>query len=228
MNPMFSRKMVLDLESVVQDKAALVCNRMQSALDRGEPADMHHLFRSVSIDVISSFSFNRCFDLLKSDDCGAKFFELTGGVGPSMWVFQQFPSIREMALRMPKWLASSFSEPLAKVLDLQEECVKQVQEVREQIDEGKKQERPTIFSTLLSPENKPDGYQIPPNHHLKDEAYSVIMAAADTTGNSMTVSFFHALRNPEIYRKLSEELKNAFPDPTDLPFAELEKLPYLV
>lgn len=88
---MFSRKMVLELEAVVQDKANTLCTRLQSAIDKNEPCDMHHGLRAVSIDVISDFSFNKSYDLLKSEDLGYRFFELTGSVGASFWIFQQIP-----------------------------------------------------------------------------------------------------------------------------------------
>ena len=220
--------MVLDLEAIVQDKAQKVCKRMQSAIDTGEPCDLHHAFRSVSIDVISDFAFNRSYNLLDSDDLGAQFFELTGGVGPAMWVFQQFPFLRELSLSIPAWLAPHLSKPLGKVIELQQECVRQVEDVKESMASGKLSERPTIFSTLLSPDNKPEGYRIPPTEHLKDEAYSVIMAAADTTGNAMTVAAYHVMKDPTIYKRLCHELQSKFPSSDNLPFLELEKLPYLV
>jgi cytochrome P450 len=216
---------------VVQDKAATVCKRLHAAIKNGEPCDMHHALRAVSIDVISDFAFNRSYDLLKSDDLGARFFELTGGVGPSMWVFQQAPLLREIALKMPPWMASRLDEALGKVHELQAECVRQVEDVRQGIAAGKYSERPTIFSTILSPEDKPEGYHIPSTEELKEEAYSVIMAAADTTGNAMTVALYHTLRNPEIYNAVSQELQDAFPhagSDEELSFPELEKLPYLV
>ena len=64
---------------------------------------------------------------------------------------------------------------------------------------------------------------------IKDEAYGILAAAADTTGNGMTVAAYHVVNNPEIYKKLRAELKTAFPDPdARLNFTELEKLSYLV
>ena len=64
---------------------------------------------------------------------------------------------------------------------------------------------------------------------LKDEAYSILAAAADTIGNSMTVAAYHVVRNPDIYKRLTAELKATFPDPnTKLDFVSLERLPYLV
>jgi hypothetical protein len=43
----------------------------------------------------------------------------------------------------------------------------------------------TIFHELLTPD--PDqGYVVPPVDHLKDEAYTILGASADTAGNAMT------------------------------------------
>ena len=64
---------------------------------------------------------------------------------------------------------------------------------------------------------------------IKDEAYSILAAAADTTGNGMTVAAYNVVNNPDIYKKLRQELKTVFPDPdVVLSFVALEKLPYLV
>ena len=61
------------------------------------------------------------------------------------------------------------------------------------------------------------------------EAYSILAAAADTTGNAMTVAAFNVLSNPLIYQRLVQDLEEAFPDPNaTLEFVELEKMPYLV
>jgi hypothetical protein len=84
MNPMFSRKMVLELESVVQDKARKVCNRMQEGIEKGVPVDLHHAFRSVSVDATSKFAFNNSYDFLDKDDLGAYFFRMVRSVGPAL------------------------------------------------------------------------------------------------------------------------------------------------
>ena len=230
MNPMFSRKMVLDLEALVQDKAHKACRRTQEGIDKGVPVDLHHIFRSVSMDVISEFAFNKCYDFLEKDDLGAYFFRMVRGVGPALWAFQQFPSLQAAALKMPPWLAPYLSEALGAVMGMQQECVNQVEDVKARMQAGKySEDRPTIFSTLLSEDDKPDGYRVPSTMDLKDQAYSVLAAAADTTGNAMTVAAFHIMRNPTIYHRLSQELEQAFPNPdVDLPFVELERLPYLV
>ena len=228
LNPMFSRQKVLELEAIVQSKAAKVCRRMQEGIDAGRAVDLHHAFRSVSVDVISDFAFDRCYDFLDQPDLGATFFEMARGIGPAMWVFQQFPSFQAVALATPPWMAPYLSTPLGYVTGMQMECVRQVEDVKQRMADGKDVGRQTIFTTLLNGENKPEGYRIPTTWQLKDEAYSVLVAAADTTGNAMTVAAFNVLNNPAIYAKLVAELEAKFPSQTEhLPFVELEKLPYL-
>jgi hypothetical protein len=101
--------------------------------------------------------------------------------------------------------------------------------VKSDMESGKTStSKPTIFQDLLTPD--PDhGYVVPTVDQLKDEAYSILGAAADTSGNAMTVSAYEVVSDPAMYKKLTAELRRAFPDPkARLDFVTLEKLPYLV
>jgi cytochrome P450 len=98
--------------------------------------------------------------------------------------------------------------------------------VKAKLDAGQKVEKPCIFEALLTPA---DAYMIPTPDQIKDEAYAILNAASDTTGNAMTVAAYNVVTNPEIYRTLTGELKAAFPNSGDnLDYVKLEKLPYLV
>lgn len=98
------------------------------------------------------------------------------------------------------------------------------------MDNGRASEsRPSIFQALLSPDDKDKGYVVPTIDQLKDEAYSILAAAADTTGNGMTVTAYNVVNNPAIYERLTKELESEFPNAdASLDFVSLEKLPYLV
>jgi Cytochrome P450 len=90
----------------------------------------------------------------------------------------------------------------------------------------KEDARPTIFSALMDPR---EGFSKGAVDNLEDEAYTIITAAADTTGNAMTTMTRWVVENPDIYHKLHSELCEAFPDSAaELNYAALEKLPYLV
>jgi cytochrome P450 len=76
-------------------------------------------------------------------------------------------------------------------------------------------------SNLAEVEKTPD--------RLLQEAEQFIVAGTETTGNTLTVTTFHILRNPHVQRALRGELKRAqllFDENIDL--AAIQSLPYLV
>lgn len=84
----------------------------------------------------------------------------------------------------------------------------------------------TIFHTLLD-SNLPDEEKS--LERLWQEAFLIVAAGSDTTGNAMTTTTFHLLKNPDMLAKLRKELEAAIPNrfqPVKL--STVEKLPYLV
>ena len=100
--------------------------------------------------------------------------------------------------------------------------------MKKSIDEGSdKSQRKTIFHQLLNA-NAAEGHVVPNVEDLTDEAFTILTAAADTSGHAMAIITYYVVSNPDVYRTLTAELKNAFPDDTtNLEYLELEKLPYL-
>ncbi|KAK2747805.1 hypothetical protein FQN57_001835 [Myotisia sp. PD_48] len=243
LNPMFSRKRVLELENVVQSRAKQLERRISSALKTQGGIDLHHGFRAISVDVITDYAFDNCYDFLEQDDFGVGFFDMIRDFGFMFWLFQQVPSIRPLALATPFWLAKLTSKPLTRMMMLHQVRVLaylqnilkvserssrvQINRVKASLDREEKPRRPTIFHQLLDPEFM-KGEQVPTVEQLKDEAYIIVAAAADTTGNAMTIAAYNVVTNPEIYKRLTQELVQAFPNPdAEMDFLTLEKLPYL-
>ncbi|GAB1211560.1 hypothetical protein ATERTT37_000683 [Aspergillus terreus] len=227
LNPFFSRKKVLDLEEIVQEKAAKLVGRMRAAFESTGRIDLHHGFRAISVDVITDYAFNHCYGFLDEEEFGVEFFNMIRDFGPAFWFFQQFPAVQPLALGTPFWLAKLTSGALTRMMLHHEGSRRQILRVKDEVDNGKKAARTTIFHQLLSPDAA-EGYVVPTVEELKDEAYILVAAAADTTGNALTIATYNAVRNPKIYQRLTAELKEAFPDPAmKMDFVSLEKLPYL-
>lgn len=109
-------------------------------------------------------------------------------------------------------------------------CLDYVLFVKAKMDAGELDvnSKPTLFQKLLMP--GPNlGYVVPSPKDLSDEAYTVLGAAADTTGNALTTASWYICNNPTIYQKLTAELKQAFPDPdAKMDLVAFERLPHLV
>ena len=83
----------------------------------------------------------------------------------------------------------------------------------------------TVLSSLLASDLPPQELSIT---RLQQEAIGIVGAAIETTRSSLTLASFHILDNPEIFRRLRQELEEAFSDLTKPPtLRQLERLPYL-
>jgi cytochrome P450 len=122
------------------------------------------------------------------------------------------------------------------MLILHQRCVKEITAVKTSIASGRDTStRKTIFHQLLDPAATP-GHVVPSVEDLTDEAFTILTAAADTTGHAMAILTYYVVSNPSIYRTLTTELKNAYPSHNhnheqvknlNYRYATLEKLPYL-
>lgn len=85
---------------------------------------------------------------------------------------------------------------------------------------------PTIFHGLLSTANLPESEKATPR--LVDEARILLAAGTDTTANTLAAITYHLLANPEILKRLKDELASAIPHPESTPeLYQIEGLPYL-
>lgn len=244
LNPFFSKKKILELEDVIQLYASKLCDMAAGKFERGEQLDLHHGFRAVSVDVITDYALNKSYNLLDSPDLGEDFANMWDGLGPTMWIFQQWPPMMTLANSMPEWMASATSSALksmfqiqavgdavrttvASILTTSQHCRRAIATVRADIASGKTTKaRETIFHDLLTHDST---WVVPSDQTLQDEAFAILGAAADTTGHAMNFATIEVVSDPAKYKRLHAELKEAFPDPNaKLDYLTLEKLPYLV
>jgi hypothetical protein len=122
LDPFFSRRNVLNLEHIVQAKAEKLSDIVSSRFARNETVDLHHTFRSISVDVITDYAFGESYDLMDKKDLGAEFFAMVSGIGPTMWFFQQWPGIQKLVLALPPALVKMMKAPLKQTINLREGC----------------------------------------------------------------------------------------------------------
>jgi cytochrome P450 len=88
--------------------------------------------------------------------------------------------------------------------------------------------RTSIFAALMNPDAT-EGHVVPTLEQMIDEAFVFLGAAADTTGSAMTCATYNVLSNPDIYRKVREEIRSVYPNPhVEMEWVVLARLPYLV
>jgi hypothetical protein len=87
--------------------------------------------------------------------------------------------------------------------------------------------RVTLMERLLATDEEKDQSPVPLKH-LAEEAFSVVGGATEEPANTVNFGVFYALHFPGVLEKLVKELDEAFTGTVEMPYAQLEKLPYLV
>ncbi|KAJ9149242.1 Trichodiene oxygenase [Pleurostoma richardsiae] len=225
LNPFFSRRAMLDEEELVQQKALKLCRDIEKHRRERVPTNVHDGFRAISMDVITEYAFgpDNGWDFLESEDYGSWYGELTRMISQMIYLFRLIPPLAKMR-ELPHWLAVRLNPVMKGYIGTTAQATKVVEATVRDIDAGVKPKQNTIFHTILSPENPHGRVSV---QHMVDEAWVITAAAAETTGNALTVIAFRVVNDPVVYAKLHAELKEAFPDPDNMPYLELEKLPYL-
>lgn len=64
---------------------------MEDLLTEGKPVDLHHGYRALSVDIVTDYSFDNCYNQLDAPSFGADFFDMTEELTLRGWVLQAFP-----------------------------------------------------------------------------------------------------------------------------------------
>jgi cytochrome P450 len=123
LNPCFSRKAVLELEGIVHAKVQKLCDQMADAFQGHRPVDLHHGFRAVSVDVITDYAIDNCYNLLDKPGFGIDYFDLMSTLVKRTPLFVLFPLIQSVAMKTPAWLVKKLSARIGAFIQMQEVTV---------------------------------------------------------------------------------------------------------
>jgi len=217
----FSRKAILDMEDIVREKVNKLCRKIRDNCEEGKPTNAGAAFRGVSIDVITAYAFDNCWNHLDEPDFGDWYTEAVRGTSIMWYNFQQFPFLTKPMMGMPQSIGRKMDPMMGDWFDCINRTTEYVMGVKKAHEYGIKPQRRTIFHDLLDSDvNMSD-------MALAGEALGFCNAAAETAGSAMEMAVYQVCANPEIYKTLRNELCEAFPDPDDITYPALEKLPYL-
>ncbi|KAL0575628.1 hypothetical protein V5O48_006353 [Marasmius crinis-equi] len=224
LNPLFSRRSILKLEKVLQGRVDHFVARL---LTHEGTFDMNKAIHSLTTDIITSYCFASSFNTVDHPEFRHPIsVVLRDGGFRSFWITKHFPFFH-LLTRLPPWLAGRIIPGLVAYREkLVMPFQRQVEKYMNDPESLEQAEHDTIFHHLIAHRDK-SGTPISKVALVK-EANIMIGAGQDTVANACTVAVANSLRNPEIHKKLVQELREAWPDrSTEFGYAELEKLPYL-
>jgi len=104
LNPFFSRRSVLDMEHVVKDKTSKLVGLLRSSLESTGVFDAHYAIRAFSVDVISEYAYDRCWNQMDQGDWGAGYQLAIQDIQLFFPWLQTFPFLLPIFGAIPDWL----------------------------------------------------------------------------------------------------------------------------
>ncbi|KAK7049988.1 hypothetical protein VNI00_005419 [Paramarasmius palmivorus] len=229
----FSRKTVLKLEAVVQERLDQLISQLLRN-HKTSPADMNRAYRSVTLDVITLYTLRTSVDATSFPSFNHPAIIGVEETFRTTWIARHLTSFTRIVLSLPRWLALYLSPAAKPNFEMQEEIEKLVDLAiadSRQRDEHDDSEDLNVFHTILR-NSRIDGKLRHSNWVTKNqmiaEAVGLRIAGSDTVGNTCTTATRYLVRDDQTRRKLVEELVTAWPDKGNpMSLERLEKLPYL-
>ena len=225
--PFFSAQSIARFNPRVQAYTDRLVKRMQDCAARGESIPLFFAYRCLTVDIISEYLFGSNLGLLDRADWGRDFYSAWRSLWEMSPLIRQLPFILKVFNAMPRWMLALTQPKALEVIDMQLLCDKLTTEVlASDPDEMAKKGQPTMLWEVAHDPNIPQSEKT--LERLRIESNSVLAAGFETTGGTLAHMTYLILAHPESRQKLEKELKQAIPDPNNIPgFQTLEKLPYL-
>ncbi|KAI6881099.1 hypothetical protein KC363_g7388 [Hortaea werneckii] len=230
LNPFFSRRAIIDQQSLVQEKCNKMLEGMTKLKDIGTVFKVTDAFAAFAGDVISQYSFGFSYGLVNNYETGwsQNFHDAYLSLGAFGHVAVQYPWVNNLLKAIPERLVLRMDPSLGQMLQLQKDFVATIDDIK-QSAKSPEQRSPlrTMFHALLDSELPEYAKTIT---RLEHEAQTVIGGGIVTTAWALTQSVFYILNDPTVYKRLADELHQAIPDANSsdaFAYEKLERLPYL-
>ncbi|TVY37544.1 Cyrochrome P450 monooxygenase [Lachnellula subtilissima] len=228
LSPFFSKQSILRLEPTISSMVEKLSSRIAEFKRSGQPMPLRLSYACLSTDIVHLYAFNIYSNHLDSQDFSPKWNETIASVSKLTTFMKHFPWLYKVFPRLPEWITSAISPDMVLLLDWQNLLRRQVQR---SIDEQNAKVKNTdglsrnIFQSLLESDLPPQDKTV---ERLRQEGQLLLGAGSDTVANTLSITTFHLVDNPEKMSKLVRELEKAMPDPNEpARLTIVEQVPYL-
>jgi len=225
----FSRKSVIELQYLVQDRMDVLCTAISHQFAAGKSSDFTHAFKCFSLDTITSVSFAKPMNATDAPDFKSPMVLAMDESLNFLQMFVFFPTLRKLSCYMPPATLATLNKALKGYVVLREILTQQIKDVLADPSVLTEAPHPIIYHSLLD-SKAPNGASTSnlEFNDLNEEAFILVFAGTDTASAAITTGVIHAIENKCVYKTLKEELTTAWPNLDEKPaYQQLEKLPYL-
>ncbi|PWY91666.1 putative cytochrome P450 [Aspergillus sclerotioniger CBS 115572] len=220
LNGFFSKRSVLQLEPMIQQKVDKLLSRFTAAHDDGDIIATEDAYAALTADVISFYSYGHSFNYLDHPTFNSNVRRGVNGMTHVVHFNRFFPVLLGVLRIIPLEVVRKVQPYAALVIDMRN-TLKQMAASSVESRETKAS-RMTMFEAM-------NGDEIPAVERtierLTDEAQILIAAGTETTARVLVILTYYLCLHQDILLRLRKELSKLGTDrPT---WTDLENVPYL-
>ncbi|KAF2119264.1 cytochrome P450 [Lophiotrema nucula] len=226
LNPFFSKRKIAAFSPKIQNTMDKLVNKLiDEYAGTGRVVSLNKMWGCVSSDSIVGYAYERQYNFVDQPEFAAPLNQaMMDLLEPVHWVVQ-FPLLNTIMQSLPDWLLVKMEPKMESVVKFNKELTDQITSILSQPKDTEKSTDNTIFRELLDSGLPSQELTLTRLHH---ESISIIGAGVESTMRTLVVCCFHVLEQPQVRERLFKELKEAVPDPSNMPgWDDLAKLPYL-
>jgi cytochrome P450 len=221
----FSRSKILEFSPFIQEQTDVLVKRIQEY--KGQVICANEAFDALTMDIIGYYAFGLSYHSVDYPKFHAPYNHVTEDVARMVHIGAHFPWVFTILRSIPQAIVAPLAPAMKKIFKFNDEIAAQIRRIlknRSNLDQEKHSHR-TIFHEILNSKLEPSELT---QERLQMEAGSLVGAALETSKMTTALAIYYILAQPDVEKKLREELKTFMPDPKKiLTLPELEKLPYL-
>ncbi|KAI0023554.1 cytochrome P450 [Xylariomycetidae sp. FL0641] len=214
-SPAFSERALRQQEHMFKKYADIMVSKLREMSCQTAPVEMVRMLNFASFDCMAELTFGQPLGLLAKNEY-------------SPWVRSIFESLKMMPFTTmiqyysPLAMLFKYCEPKWINEQRKEHCKHSADRVDQRLEQGSDQ--PDIWNLVISA--KESGDELPLGEmHANAELF--MLAGSETTGSLMSGMTYFIMKHPDVFRRLSEEIRGSFASAADIKFDRLATLRYL-
>ncbi|KAF4236360.1 hypothetical protein CNMCM6805_005849 [Aspergillus fumigatiaffinis] len=224
-NQFFSKKSVVGLEPIIQQKTDKLAEKLKQWATKGEVLKFEYALSALTADVITHYCYGTSYRYLDDQFPENDLRDAFGNLFVLNHLLYFFPILCTLLNNIPHRLMQLVNPKASVMAALRSRITQQSRETLQKKRGVTREHRETIFDALLDPNLPPSEKTLA---RLSEEGLIILGAGSETTANTMSLALYHLTNNPDVLEKLRAELKIVMPTPdTPAKWSDLEQLPYL-
>lgn len=224
LSPSFTSGRLKEMFDIMKQHSAILISSMKKKADKDEPLELKEFFGPYSMDVVTSTAFSVDIDSLNNPSdpfvTNIKKMLKFDFFNPIFLTVAFFPFMGPILEKL------EFSFFPASVTDFFYAALQKIKTDRE----GSKQKtRVDFLQLMIDSQQNNDSKQDKglTDHEILSQAMIFLFAGYETTSSSLTFLSYNLATNPQVMKKLQEEVDATFPNKAPIQYQELMQMEYL-